>query len=102
MERMLMVSVDIHDYDDDTDLDTGDDDDDDDTDDDTNDDTDDDTDDGGRGNLYSAKVPGRCCEYFSRQQLKNHLRQPCTFRPAAAGRGRFFKSLSDITWPIYD
>ena len=49
---------DIHDYDDtdhDTDYDT-----DDDTDDDTNDDTEDDTDDGGRGNLYTIKVPG-CC-----------------------------------------
>ena len=48
---------DIHDYDDDTDHDT-DVDTDDDTDDDTNDDTDDDTDDGGRGNLYTIKVPG--------------------------------------------
>ena len=48
---------DIHDYDDDTD-------------DDTNDDADDDTDDGGRGNLYTTKVPGCCCEYFLRQRLK--------------------------------
>ena len=47
---------DIHDYDDDTDHDT-DGDTDDDTDDDTNDDTDDDNDDGGRGNLYTIKVP---------------------------------------------
>ena len=43
---------DIHDSDDDTDHDT-----DDDTDHDTNDDTDHDTDDGGRGNLYTIKVP---------------------------------------------
>ena len=46
---------DIHDYDDDTNDDT-----DDDTEDDTNDDTIDDTDDGGRGHLYTIKVPG-CC-----------------------------------------
>ena len=45
---------DIYDYDD-TDDGTEDD-----TNDDTNDDTDDDTDDGGRGNLYTIKVPG-CC-----------------------------------------
>ena len=56
MVLMLVMSVDIHDYDDDTDHDT--DDDDDDTDDDTNDDTDDDTDDVGRGNLHTIKVPG--------------------------------------------
>ena len=55
---------DMHDYDDDTDHGT-DDDTDDDTDDNTNDDTDDDADDGGRGNLYSTKVPGCCCEYFA-------------------------------------
>ena len=48
---------DIHDYDDDTDHDT-----DDDSDDDTDDDTNDVTDDGGRGNLYSIKVPG-CCSW---------------------------------------
>ena len=42
---------------------------DDDTDDDTNDDTDDDTDDGGRGNLYTTKVPSCCREYFLRQRL---------------------------------
>ena len=59
---------DIHDYDDDTDHGT-DDDTDDDTDD-TNDDADDDTDDGGRGSLYTTKVPGCCCEYFLRQRLK--------------------------------
>ena len=52
---------DIHDYDDDTDHDT---------DDDTNDDADDDNDDDGRGNLYSTKVHGCCCEYFLRQRLK--------------------------------
>ena len=52
---------DIHDYDDDTDHDT-DDDTDDDTYDDTNDNADDDTDDGGRGNLYTTKVPGCCRE----------------------------------------
>ena len=56
---------DIHDYDDDTDHDT-DDDTDDDTEDGTNDDTyddsNDDTDDGGRGNLYTIKVPrGKVC-----------------------------------------
>ena len=50
---------DIHDYDDDTDHDT-DDDTDEATDHDSNDDTEDDTDDGGRGNLYTIKVPG-CC-----------------------------------------
>ena len=44
---------DIHDYDDDTDHDT-----DHDTDDDTDDDTNDDTDGGGRGHLYTIKVPG--------------------------------------------
>ena len=49
---------DIHDYDDDTDHNTDyDTDDDNDDTDDTNDDTDDDTDDGGRGNLYTIKVP---------------------------------------------
>ena len=49
---------DIHDYDDDTDHDT-----DDNTDDDTDDDTHDDTDDGGgRGNLYTIKVPS-CCSW---------------------------------------
>ena len=32
-------------------------------DDDTHDDTDDDTDDGGRGNLYTIKVPG-CCSWI--------------------------------------
>ena len=47
----------IHDYDDDTAHDTDDDTDDDD---DTNVGTDDNTDDGGRGNLYTIKVPG-CC-----------------------------------------
>ena len=82
---------DIHDYDDDdTDHDTDDDIDDDtdddtdndtdddtgdDTDDDTNDDTDDDTDDGGRGNLYTTKVPSCCCEYVLRQRLKISLRR---------------------------
>ena len=55
--------LDIHDCDDDTDHDT-----DDDTDDDAHDDTDDDTDDGGRGNLYSTKVPGCCCESLLRQR----------------------------------
>ena len=59
---------DIHNYDDDTHHDT-DDDTDYDTDDDTNDATNDDTDDGGRGNLYTTKVPG-CCEYVLRQRLK--------------------------------
>ena len=54
--------LEIHDYDDeDTDNDT-DDDTDDDTDEDTNDDTDDNTEDGGRGNLYTVKVPG-CCSW---------------------------------------
>ena len=48
---------DIRDCHDDTDRDT-DDDIDDDTDDDSNDGTDDDTDDGGRGSLYTIKVPG--------------------------------------------
>ena len=48
-------SFDIHNYYDYTDHDTYDD-----TDVDTNDVTDDDTDDGGRGNLYTIKVPG-CC-----------------------------------------
>ena len=53
--------LDIHDYVDDTDHDTGHDTDDD-TDDGTNDDTDDDTNDGGRGNLYTIKVPrGKVC-----------------------------------------
>ena len=64
---------DIHDYDNDTDHDTDDDTDDatdDDTEDDTNDDADDDNDDGGRGNLYTTKVPGCCCEYVLRQRLK--------------------------------
>ena len=61
--------VEIHGYDDDTDHDT-DYDTDDDTDDDTNDDADDDTDDSGRGNLYTTKGPGCCCEYFLRQRLK--------------------------------
>ena len=37
---------------------------------DTDDDTDNDTDDGGRGNLYTTKIPGCCCEYFLRQRLK--------------------------------
>ena len=45
---------DIHDYDDDTDHDSNDD-----AGDDTDDNTNDDTDDGGRGNLYTIKVPGR-------------------------------------------
>ena len=49
--------LDIHDYDDNTDDDT-----DDDTEDDTDDDTNDDTDDGGRGHLYTIKVPG-CCSW---------------------------------------
>ena len=54
---------DIHDSDDDTDHDTDDaDNDTDDTDDDSNDDHDDDADDGGRGNLYTIKVPG-CCSW---------------------------------------
>ena len=55
---------DIHDCDDDTDHvtddDTGDDTDDY-TDNDSNDDTDDGTDDGGRGNLYTIKIPSCCC-----------------------------------------
>ena len=59
----------IHDNDDGTDHDTAYDTDDD-TDDDTNDDTDDDTDDGGRGNLYTTKVPRCCCEYFLRQRFQ--------------------------------
>ena len=49
--------LDIHDYDDDTDDDTEDD-----TNEDTNDDNNDDTDDGGRGHLYTIKVPG-CCSW---------------------------------------
>ena len=48
---------DIHDYDDDIDDDT-----DDDTEDDTNNDANDDTDDGGRGHLYTIKVPS-CCSW---------------------------------------
>ena len=52
----------IHDYDDDTDNDT-----DDDTEDDTHDDTNDDTDDGGRGHLYTIKVPG-CCSWVPGQR----------------------------------
>ena len=51
----------MHDYGDDNDH-VGDDDTDDDTYHDTNDDTDNDTDDGGRGNLYTIKVPG-CCSW---------------------------------------
>ena len=64
---------DIRDYDDDADHDT-DYDIDADADDDTNADADDDTDDGGRGNLYTTKVPGYCCEYFLRQRLKKLFR----------------------------
>ena len=56
-------SFDIHDYNDDADHDTADDTDDD-ADDDTNDDTDADTDDGGRGNLYTIKVPGEKLVYL--------------------------------------
>ena len=52
---------DIHDYDDDTNHDT-DDDTDDDTYDDIKNDTDHDTDDGGRGDLYTIKVPS-CCSW---------------------------------------
>ena len=79
----------IHDYDDDTDHDT-DDDTDDDTGDDTNDDADDDTDDGMRGNLYTTKVPGCCCEYFLRQRLKKSFPLGPSTVTWHHGGGRFF------------
>ena len=67
--------------DDDTDDDTGDD---------TNDDTDDDTDDVGRGNRYSTKVPGCCCECFLRQRLTKIVSAGCEHRHLAPRGGGIF------------
>ena len=90
---------DIHDYDDDTEDDT-----DDDTQDDAHADTNDDTADGGRGHLYTIKVPGCCswvpescclsgCRPHRRRPRRRPCRRPCRkHTPNIFLGGRFKKT----------